>query len=277
MDIRYGVSPDEAKGFTTQQLRDRFLVQDLFRPDRLATTYTTDDRMLVMGASPVSKLIEFSIPASISGTVSLLERREMGIINLGGPGTVTVDGHPYELAKLDGVYIGRGAKSVACTSLSPSDPARLLAYSGPAHADLPIAAFSKGDAEVVELGSQAECNSRTLYRCIHQNGIKSCNLVMGFTTVHPGSAWNTMPSHTHLRRTEVYTYFDLGEGAYLFHFMGEPTETRHIVVGEGEAVLSPAWSIHAGSGTREYSFVWGMLGENQTFDDMDAVPNGGLL
>ena len=277
MDIRYGVSPDEAKGFTTQQLRDRFLVQNLFQPDQLAVTYTTDDRMLIMGASPASKTVEFAVPATISGTEFLLERREMGIINLGGTGTVVVDGQPHELGKLDGIYIGRGSKSVTCTAAAAGEPPRFLAYSGPAHADFPTTTFSKKEAETVELGSQADCNSRTLYRCIHQSGVRSCNLVMGFTSVHPGSAWNTMPSHTHLRRTEVYTYFDLGEGAYLFHFMGEPTETRHLVVAEGEAVLSPAWSIHAGSGTREYSFVWGMLGENQTFDDMDGVPEGGLL
>lgn len=271
MKILYSISPEQAKLLDTAELRERFLIEALFRPDELNMTYSLDDRMLVIGAQPVRKELPLRVGPEITGTEFPLERRELGTINLGATGTVSVDGKKYTLEKGEVLYVGKGSKEVVFSSAASSSPARFYALSGPAHAEYPTTKGTFDDANHVELGSAEACNVRTIHQFIHEDGIKSCNLVMGYTTVDTGSVWNTMPSHTHLRRMEVYCYFDLAEGSKVFHFGGEPTQTRHFVMGEGEAVVSPPWSIHAGVGTGAYSFVWGMLGENQRFTDMDPV------
>ncbi len=271
MDIRYAVSPEHARTFDTEQIRDRFLVRSLFETDKVSNTYSVEDRMLVMGVCPAKQKLSLEVGPEITGTDFLLERRELGTINLGGPGLVAVDGERHEVDKYEGVYVGAGARELVFESASAAEPAKFYTLSGPSHASYPTKKFGYDDANHVELGSDAECNRRTIHQYIHQNGVKSSNLVMGYTTLSPGSVWNTMPCHTHLRRMEIYCYFDLPEGARVFHFMGEPTQTRHVLMNSDEAIICPAWSIHSGVGTREYSFVWAMLGENQRFDDMDAV------
>jgi len=199
------------------------------------------------------------------------ERRELGVLNIGGPGTVTVDGVEHPLAGRDGLYVGRGSQAITFASDSAETPARYYLLSFPAHAAHPTVRIRQSEAEAVPLGSRESANQRTLYKLIHPGGVRSCQLVMGFTVLAPGSVWNTMPPHTHERRMEVYLYFDLPADARVFHFMGRPEATRHLVVADGQAVISPSWSIHCGAGTAAYSFCWGMGGENQAFDDMDPV------
>lgn len=270
MELRHAFHPEFVRGFDTNRLRNEFLVEEVFVDGTLTATYTLTDRLIIIGAVPAPELT-LEVDTTVTGTDFLLERREMGVINLGGPGAVTADGTSYSLNMKEGLYIARGTREVAFRSESASEPARFYCLSGPAHDRLQTAKFVESDANQVHLGSDEECNRRTIFQQIHPGGIKSCNVVMGYTVLAPRSVWNTMSSHTHLRRMEAYFYFDVPDEARVFHFMGEPTQTRHLVLRNEQAVISPSWSIHAGVGTREYSFVWGMLGENQRFDDMDHV------
>jgi 4-deoxy-L-threo-5-hexosulose-uronate ketol-isomerase len=271
MDIRYAIHPEHAEVMDTESLREHFLIQQLFQPDQLKLVYSYNDRLIVGGACPLSPL-SLDIDRKIIGSDFLLQRREMGIINVGGPGTVTVDGTVHAIAGRDGIYIGMGAKVISFASDTPEDPAKFYFNSAPAHAAFPTTMAKFSEAEPVQLGDLSTSNRRTIRKYIHPNGIKSCQLVMGMTSLEIGSVWNTMPTHTHERRMEAYFYFDLADDQLVFHLMGTPGETRHVVLRNEEAILSPSWSIHSGVGTSSYTFIWGMCGENQLFDDMDHVP-----
>ncbi len=271
MEIRNAVHPEHAALFDTDELREQFLVQELFKPDRFKLIYSYFDRLIVGGVCPLSP-VTIDVDEKIIGAPYLLDRREMGLFNIGGPGTVTIDGENVSLNFRDGLYIGMGAKDLVFSSSDQNNPAKFYINCAPAHTAYPNTRATFQEAEPVELGEMAQSNIRTIRKYIHSDGIKSCQLVMGMTTLETGSIWNTMPVHTHQRRMEAYFYFGLSEDQVVFHFMGEPTETRHIVVRNEEAVLSPSWSIHSGAGTSNYTFIWGMVGENQTFTDMDAVP-----
>ncbi len=270
MEIRHGIHPEHGKHLDTDGLRKEFLVQDLFRVGEVKLVYSHIDRIIVGGVCP-SRPLTLEVPKEIIGGDSLLERREMGIINVGGDGRVTADGTRYDLAFKECLYLGRGTKDIRFESIDASKPAKFYLLSGPAHKEYPSVKAGLAEANRIDLGSDEQCNKRTIYQYIHQKGIQSANLVMGFTSLAPGSVWNTMPCHTHQRRMEVYFYFEVQPDAAVFHLMGEPTETRHIVMRSEEAVISPSWSIHSGVGTKNYSFIWGMVGENQTFDDMDGA------
>jgi 4-deoxy-L-threo-5-hexosulose-uronate ketol-isomerase len=271
MEIRNAVHPEHAVLFDTEELREQFLVQELFRPDRFKLIYSYFDRLIVGGVCPLNP-VTIDIDEKIIGAPHLLSRRELGLINIGGPGTVAVDGQEVSLAFKDGLYVGMGAAELVFSSADQDNPAKFYLNCAPAHTHYPTATVAFKDAEPAELGSAAQSNQRIIRKYIHPDGIKSCQLVMGLTTLESGSIWNTMPVHTHQRRMEAYFYFGMAQDQVVFHFMGEPTETRHIVVRNQEAVLSPSWSIHSGAGTSNYTFIWGMVGENQTFTDMDAVP-----
>ena len=273
MEIRNAVHPEHAALFDTEELREHFLIQDLFNPDQFKLIYSYFDRLIVGGVCPANP-VTIDIDEKIIGAPHLLTRRELGLINIGGPGTVDIDGQKVSLASKDGLYVGMGAKELVFTSADQDNPAKFYLNCAPAHANYPTAAVSFKEAEPVEMGEAEQSNKRTIRKYIHPDGVKSCQLVMGMTTLETGSVWNTMPVHTHQRRMEAYFYFGMPDDQVVFHFMGEPTETRHIVVRNEEAVLSPSWSIHSGAGTSNYTFIWGMVGENQTFTDMDAVPMG---
>jgi 4-deoxy-L-threo-5-hexosulose-uronate ketol-isomerase len=271
MEIRNAVHPDHAVQFDTTELREQFLIQDLFKPDEVKLVYSYFDRLIVGGVCPVNPL-KLEVDEKIIGAPYLLERRELGVINVGAAGTVTVDEKKYDLSPKDGLYIGMGAEKLEFSSADKNNPARFYLNCAPAHMNYPNAKVTFNEAEPIELGEMAQSNKRTIRKYIHPDGVKSCQLVMGMTTLETGCVWNTMPVHTHQRRMEAYFYFGLKDEQVVFHFMGEPSETRHIVVRNDEAVLSPSWSIHSGAGTGSYTFIWGMVGENQTFTDMDAVP-----
>ncbi len=269
MDIREASHPNEFKSYSTDRIRQEFLIQDMFVPGKIKQVYSFYDRMIAGGICPDQSLaLE---PHKDLGTAYFLERREMGIINVGSPGTVTTDGQEYTLNRTDGLYIGKGVKEVVFSSADNADPAHFYTLSAPAHQEYPTVKIEIEQSEKVELGASEEANVRTLHKYIHPDGVMSCQLCMGITKVAPHSVWNSMPCHTHGRRMEVYFYFDLPEDTLMFHLMGQPDETRHIVIRNEEAVISPNWSIHAGAGTSNYSFIWGMIGENQVFTDMDAV------
>lgn len=269
MDIRFASNPEDAKNYTTGRLREEFLIQGLFVQGAVKMVYSHADRIITGGICPVQPLI-LEAGAEIRAEY-FLERREMGVINIGPKGAITVDGVRYALDTRDGLYIGMGSKSVSFSSEEPENPAKFYFNSTPAHMTYPTEKIEIGKAEPAKMGSLASSNERTIYKYIHPQGVKSCQLVMGMTILETGSVWNTMPCHTHDRRMEVYLYFDLPEDAIVFHYMGKPDETRHIVVRNEEAVISPSWSIHSGCATRNYTFIWGMAGENQVFSDMDAV------
>ena len=253
---------------TTAELRENFLVPSVFSTGQITGLFTDLDRLVVGGAVPVEPL---ELPNhKETGRAFFLEARELGTLNVGGPGAVLADGKSLPLERLDCAFVPMGTRSVVFTSEEPHNPARFYWLSCPAHAPHPAAVMQKKDATIAALGSPAGANQRVIHKYIHAGGLKSCQLVMGFTELAEGSVWNTFPPHTHNRRTEVYLYFDLGE-KIVVHLMGEPTATRHLLVQDSQAVLSPAWSIHAGCGTGNYRFIWGMAGENQTFDDMDGV------
>ncbi|MFC5470501.1 5-dehydro-4-deoxy-D-glucuronate isomerase [Cohnella suwonensis] len=272
MEIRYASHPKQVKQFDTTELREEFLIESLFAADKLTLCYSHVDRFIVGGAIPVNGPVKLEADPKTMGAPTFLERREIGIINVGGQGTITVDGTTYEMASKDCLYIGRGAKEVSLASDDASQPAKYYLNSAPAHQSYPTTKAAISEASPTHLGSLTNSNERTIYRYIHTGGIQSCQLVMGMTLLKPGSMWNTMPCHTHNRRSEVYFYFDMPDDGAVFHFMGEPQETRHLVVRNEQAVISPSWSIHSGVGTNSYTFIWGMAGENQTFEDMDAVP-----
>jgi len=266
--IRRMPRPQDVQRLNTQELRDLFHITDLFKPGELRGVFTDLDRLVVGGVMPV-KPVELPNHKE-TGRAFFLERRELGAINVGGAGAVRADGKTFSLDRLDCVYLPMGTKSVAFESNDVKNPAKFYFLSCPAHAAHPAATMKPRDASPVGLGSQANANKRTIYKYIHQGGIQSCQLVMGFTALEPGSVWNSFPPHTHWRRTEIYFYFDLGENV-LTHFLGEPQQTRHLFLHNEEVALSPNWSIHCGCGTGNYTFIWGMAGENQVFDDMDGV------
>lgn len=269
MELRTASSPRDVKTYDTARLREEFLIQDLFRPDEVKMVYSHIDRIITGAAMPVNKALTLAAGEELRAEY-FLQRREMGIINIGGEGKVTVDGTVYTLRHRDGIYVGRGCKDVVMESVDSAKPAKLYFNSTPAHMAYPTVYIRPEDCVNVELGSLEQSNHRNICKYILPGQVESCQLVMGMTTLRPGSVWNTMPCHTHDRRMEVYLYFDLPEDAFVMHYMGEPTETRHIVVRNEEAVISPSWSIHSGSGTQAYTFIWGMAGENQDFDDMDG-------
>lgn len=270
MDIRHAVHPEHAKTFDTEALRKHFLIEKLFEKEHLQLTYSHYDRLIVGGGCPTASL-SLDVDQKVIGGETLLERRELGIINIGGKGAVSVDGDAFELDNKDGLYIGMGAVDIQFTSQDPTNPAKLYLACAPAHTSHPSQKIAFASADPTELGTAEQCNERTICKYIHPDGVPSCQLVMGMTTLKAGSVWNTMPVHTHPRRIEAYFYFNMSEEDLVFHFMGEPSETRHLVVRNEQVVLSPSWSIHSGAGTAAYSFIWSMAGENQTFSDMDGV------
>ena len=272
METRYGIHPDQAKSLDTAGLRREFLLQGLFKAGEVNLVYSHIDRIIVGGVVPTTGAIALPADPRMLGSEFFLERRELGAINLGGPGTVRVDGKDWSVGRLEGLYVGQGAKRVEFVSQDPRSPAKYYLASGMAHRPLATKAIANSMMKHVVLGSSEESNRRTIHQVIHPDVVETCSLVMGYTCLEPGSVWNTMPCHTHERRMEVYLYFDLPDNAAVLHLMGPPAETRHIVVHNEEAVISPSWSIHSGVGTSNYSFVWSMVGENQTFTDMDAVP-----
>ncbi len=271
MDVRHPLHPDHAKALDTEGLRREFLIADLFMPGTTRLVYSHFDRIIVGGVVPTAAPLSLDADRAVIGTDHLLDARELGILNLGGEGTVIVDGGAYPLGRLDALYVGRGSKSVAFSSRDPASPARFYLLSGIAHRELPTTRVAMDAARTVVVGTREECSLRTIHQVIHPEVVASCNLVMGWTRLEAASVWNTMPCHTHPRRMEVYFYFDVPRNAVVFHLMGAPNETRHIVAGNEQGVISPSWSIHSGVGTASYSFVWGMVGENQAFTDMDAV------
>ena len=270
MQVRYSPDPVRFRRMTTQEIRENFLMESLFQPDTIEMLYTDVDRAIVGSAVPAEKPLTLTSADELRADF-FCQRRELGILNIGRPGTVTVDGTSYKMENLDCLYVGRGSRNIQFACDDSKNPAKYYLLSYPAHADFPVRHVRIGQASPVELGSVEASNKRTIYKCIHMDGAKSCQLVMGFTVLAPGSVWNTMPPHTHERRMEVYLYFNLPDDARVFHYMGEPSETRHIVVADGQAVISPSWSIHSGVGTTAYTFCWGMGGENQAFDDMDLL------
>ena len=270
MEIRNPIHPQHGKTLTTDQLRDEFLIQDLFRVGTFKLVYSHFDRIMVGGVCP-QDAIALEVSEEVIGASYLLERRELGIINIGEKGKISVDGKDYKLDRRDGLYVGRGSREVLFSSLDKGKPAKFYLACAPAHTSYPTEKITFAKTEPLHLGSREKSNERTIHKYVHLDGVKSCQLVMGMTLLEPGNVWNTMPTHTHVRRMEVYCYFDFPEGEVVFHLMGEPSETRHIVVRNEEAVIGPSWSIHAGVGTQHYSFIWAMVGENQTFEDMDSV------
>ncbi|MGD0057902.1 MAG: 5-dehydro-4-deoxy-D-glucuronate isomerase [Verrucomicrobiia bacterium] len=270
MELRYAPDIERYSHLTTDELRAGFLVPNLFQTGMIQLVYADLDRAVIGGAVPTSGKLVLGAAKELASTY-FTERREIGVINVGGTGSITVDGKEFALAKLDCLYIGRGSKQVEFASGSAQDPAWFYFISYPAHAAHPTRLATAAKAAAVELGTQRDANQRTIRKYIHKDGIQSCQLVMGFTELKEGSIWNTMPPHTHGRRSEIYLYFDLPADSAVFHFMGNATETRHLVVRNGEAVLSPPWSVHCGAGTRHYCFVWAMGGENQEFTDMDQI------
>jgi 4-deoxy-L-threo-5-hexosulose-uronate ketol-isomerase len=270
MNVLHAVHPEDFKQYNTSLIRSRFLIEDLMQADQLQFTYTHYDRMMVGGAMPVAKSLTLETHPLLRSDY-FLERRELGIINVGGEARVEAGETSYTLHKLDCLYVGKGVETVQFSSADPSNPALLYLLSAPAHAVYPTTLLKKQEAENASLGALETSNERTIYRYIHKNGIQSCQLVMGLTLLQTGSVWNTIPPHTHDRRMEVYFYFDVPAQQVVFHYMGEPTETRHLLVKNHQAVVSPPWSIHAGGGTSNYGFIWGMAGENKEYGDMDGL------
>ena len=275
LDIRYSCNQRDFKRYTTEETRNEFLIENLFIADEVKAVYSHVDRMVTMGVMPVNEVV--SIDKGIDvwhnfGTSYLLERREIGMFNVGGEGVVTVDGVEYELGYKDCLYITKGAKEVSFQSKCACKPAKFYMVSAPAHCSYETRLIKIADAAKKPLGAPETSNKRTINQFIHPDVLKTCQLSMGMTVLEPGSVWNTMPAHTHERRMEVYFYFEVPENNVVFHMMGEGNETRHIVMQNEQAVISPSWSIHAGAGTSNYTFIWAMGGENQAFDDMDGIP-----
>ena len=275
MDIRYAIHHDQMKLLDTTGMRKHFLIENLFEKDKTTMVYSHVDRIIVGGACPVVLELKLEVTKEL-GVDFFLQRREMGIINVGSQGTVSVDGKEYVLEKKECLYVGMGPKNVSFRSSDKNNPAKFYFNSTPAHSSYPLVKVSTKEAQHLNLGTPDKSNVRTINQFIHHKVLNSCQLVMGMTALEPNSMWNTMPCHTHDRRMEVYFYFDLPGDALVFHLMGEPQETRHIVVRNEQAVISPSWSLHSGVGTSHYTFIWGMAGENQTFTDMDEVPMSGL-
>lgn len=274
MEVRPGANPNDVKNYDTDRLRHDFLIQDVFVPGEIKTIYSQIDRIIVGSATPAGKALKLTAGDELRAAY-FLERREMGVINIGGKGTMTLDGVRYDFDYKDGIYIGMGTKEVIFESADAENPAKFYFNSAPAHKTYPTV-FINPEKDILpenkkELGCLENANHRTIRKYILPGQVESCQLEMGMTALEPGSVWNTMPCHTHARRMEVYLYFEVPENDVVFHYMGEPTQTRHIVMRNEEAVISPSWSIHSASATHAYTFIWGMVGENQDFDDMDDV------
>ncbi len=287
MEVRSSASPKDAIHYTTDRLREEFLIQELFTPGKIKLVYSHIDRIITGGAVPTDDPIRLTAADELRADY-FLQRREMGVINIGGDGIITVDGKDYAVKYKEAMYIGKGSKDIAFASKDAANPAKFYINCTPAHATYPTVLIkpegepSEGVVIVkpenkVELGSQEQSNHRTICKYILPGQVESCQLVMGMTKLEPGSVWNSMPCHTHERRMEVYLYFDMPKDAFIMHFMGQPQETRHIVMRNEEAVISPSWSIHCGCGSCSYTFIWGMAGENQAFDDMDGVTSAEMM
>ncbi len=279
MDIRYSANPNDVKRYTTEELRKEFLIENLYRADEVVAVYSHVDRMVTLGCMPVNETV--SIDKGIDvwanfGTHYFLERREIGIFNIGGDGKITVDGTVYELGYKDCLYITMGVKEVLFTSNDAAKPAKFYMVSAPAHRSFETRLLKIADANKKPLGDAATSNKRTINQFIHPAVLQTCQLSMGMTVLESGSVWNTMPAHTHERRMEVYMYFEVPEDQAIIHLMGQPHQTRHIVMTNEQAVISPSWSIHSAAGTSNYTFIWAMGGENQEFDDMDVIPTNEL-
>lgn len=271
MTQRFAIGPRETATLNTAGIREHFLIENIFAAGEINLTYTHYDRMIVGGAQPTETALTLPNPDSLKANF-FLERRELGALNVGGAGTVTVDGTVYELGNQDCLYVGLGSKDVVFASADAAQPAKFYLLSAPAHAAHPTTVRTQAEATPVQMGAAETANERTIYKYIYQEGIQSCQLVMGLTQLKSGSVWNTMPSHTHDRRMEAYLYFNLPQGQRVLHLLGEPTETRPLWVSNEQAILSPPWSIHTGCGSSAYAFIWGMAGENREYTDMDAVP-----
>ncbi|MDQ6812340.1 MAG: 5-dehydro-4-deoxy-D-glucuronate isomerase [Bacteroidota bacterium] len=270
MEVRFESSPRETKKMDTEELRQNFLVENLMADDQVKLVYSHYDRVIIGGVKPVNEALFLDTHPELRADF-FLERRELGIINIGGSGTVEADGQSYNLSKLDCLYIGKGVKRVTFRSKEQGSPALFYLLSAPAHMTYETRKLCKEEATPATIGDAATSNRRTIYKYIHSEGIKSCQLVMGLTVLDKGSVWNTMPCHTHTRRMEAYFYFDVPEGQVVFHFMGQPQQTRHMILQNNSAIISPPWSIHSGCGTANYGFIWGMAGENYNYTDMDPV------
>lgn len=270
MQIRYESSPREVERMNTSELRENFLVEKVFGDDEINMVYSHYERLIVGGAKPVTKALNLPTYDALKSDY-FLERRELGVINVGGKGKVTADGQVYELEKLSALYLGKGTENVSFESADAENPALFYLLSSPAHKELPTTLYTKEQALPMTIGAPETSNHRTVYKYIHNDGINSCQLVMGLTILHTGSIWNTMPPHVHDRRAEIYLYFDVEAAHGVMHFMGKPDETRHMWVRNHQAIISPPWSIHSGAGSASYSFIWGMAGENKDYTDMDFV------
>lgn len=270
MKVYYACHADDVKKYNTDELRKYFLMEKVFKADDVLLSYSHVDRIIFGGAMPVNKSLKLEAADELRADY-FLQRRELGTINIGGNGRVIIDDKVYEINKNDAIYIGMGAKEIAFESVDSNIPSKFYINSCPAHHSYPTRKISYEEAIHNELGAQETVNKRTLNQYIHPSVLDTCQLSMGMTTIHKGSAWNTMPTHTHERRMEVYFYFDMDEDSRVFHMMGQPNETRHIIMKNDQAVISPSWSIHSGVGTSCYTFIWGMCGENQDFDDMDHI------
>ena len=275
LETRYAEHPDDARNYDTKTMRGHFLFENVFVKDEISLCYTHSDRVVFGGASPVDKVL-FLEGGKEFGSDVFLDRRELGIICIAGQGKVSAGGTDYAMKKGDGLYIGMGVKDVSFSCADKGSPPKFYLASAPAHASWPVVFIPIEKANPRKLGEAATVNARTIYQYVHPAVCRSCQLVMGMTVLEEGSVWNTMPCHTHERRMEVYLYFDIKPGAAVFHIQGQPDETRHIVMGNEQAVISPSWSIHTGVGTAAYTFIWAMAGENQTFDDMDNIKTGEL-
>ena len=272
MEVRFIPDQNSFKRFTTDELRNNLLLDDLFLLSKIQMVYTELDRAIVGSCVPVEKELILESSKKEMGAEHFTERREIGIINIGSSGFVNVDNEVFEISPRDGLYIGKGQHKIFFGSVNKNEPAFFYFVSYPAHKTYPTLRIKNSEALATRLGSKNDCNERTIHKYIHPDGVKSCQLVMGLTELEKGSVWNTMPSHTHQRRTEVYMYFDLDPESFVVHLLGEPDETRHIIMRNKEVVLNPSWSIHSGVGNSNYTFIWAMGGENQIFDDMDWVP-----
>lgn len=270
LDVRYANHPEDSKHYTTEELRKHYFIETIFEADEAALTYSHVDRIIAGGIMPVTKEVKLEGSKEL-GSEFFLERRELGVINIGGAGKIIIDGVEYIMNSKDGLYVGMGAKELVFISNDKENPAKFYVNSAPAHKTYPIVKIDIAKANPVKLGSLATSNERTIYQYVHPAVCQSCQLLMGMTVLEPNNMWNTMPCHTHERRMEVYFYFNMQPETRVFHLMGEPKETRHIIMANEQGVISPSWSIHSGVGTSNYTFIWGMVGENQTFTDMDAV------
>ena len=286
MEVRTACSPNDMKHYTTERLREEFLIQNLFQADKINLVYSHIDRIITGAAVPVNEKLALTAGVELRAE-DFLQRREMGLINIGGDGIITIDGRVYEVNARDGMYIGRGSKDITFESKDASNPAKFYLNSAPAHKEYPTVLIklegeaSEGvvivkDENKVECGSLEESNHRVINKYIVTGQVDTCQISMGLTKLFPGSVWNTMPAHTHDRRMEVYMYFDVDDDAFVMHYMGEPQETRHIIMHNEEAVINPSWSIHSGCGSKAYTFIWGMCGENQDYADQDFIENKDL-